>query len=71
MQKIRAIGQGEAWQKIWGIQHITRCHLLLLTSSINHISKTRRLKITKPMSKISEMSQESTSKISINLDYVW
>ena len=70
MQKIKAIGQGEAWQKIQGILHIKWCHIFPHSISINHIKKTRSLKIIKPMSKIPEMCQEPTSKISINLDYV-
>lgn len=70
MQKFKAIGQGEAWQKIQGIQHVTLYHILSHSSSINHISKTRRPKITKPMPKIPGECQESTPKISFHLDYV-
>lgn len=71
MQKIKAIGQGEAWQKNQGTQHIKLCHISSYSSSIIHISKTRGPKITKPMPKIPEMSQDSTPKISFTLDYVW
>lgn len=70
LQKIRAIGQWEAWKNIWGIQHIQLCHLYTCLHSIIHRYQTIGQKITGPIPKNPKGCHESMFQFSLILDIV-